>query len=727
MQTVWIVRIRQYLMSIVCLILMFAADAEASPFPTLELDSDYKSEDIVPFIRFQKDFQGQVTRSAIMESQSDFKGLERSVLNFGSNAESVLIILKLKNTSDRQTSWFVSTNRHSAKRFRILDLTTKDTQELFNLDTYYYRSDSSIRRFTGYGTELSFAPGEEILLAIDADFENSTNLHLDILTPRSFFDRYFSLINRYAALSAALLAIILLNLILFIVTGKQAFVWLSGAELSFTFIFMNTSGFLFALGWYQFPIVQSISVEIAKWTMGASLLQFTRRMLSTTDDNKQLDFVLKSAIGVCFLFILLWGLSYFAGKQMRVSLLPINWIVVVSVAFGMPYFGAQIVRKLGGAYWPLFVGFSIYALCAAYLFLGNVVDPIPLYQPITLMGISGLIESFLVTVSLGWGIFRESRIHASNLEEKLKLSEERTLAEATIRDQNAMLHASGHDTRQVLLALNNAAQHLETTSGEGNVELVQTIRSSADFLQDILSTTVAAPNAYISSRRCTALGAFAVADLFRDLGRIYRPLFFRKHLKYDISIEPSLQIVSDRALLMRALSNFMINSLQNTDSGGLRCMVSNRKGEAILVLEDTGRGMSDELLQELMKNDEKQSGFRIARSLVTQVCGALKVESSEDVGTRLSIRLPCAFVERTRIDSSTLVESLQLSVHHLDNPDASTRTPDAIGITSDQSSYMRTRASENFSVIVYKPLCEQMLHHPALLSIRSDQALEPSQ
>src|SRR3546814_10282326 len=83
-----------------------------------------------------------------------------------------------------------------------------------------------------------------------------------------------------------------------------------------------------------------------------------------------------------------------------------------------------------------------------------------------LAGPVGLFESVMVTIALGLNLRKIQRDkvvadwkYAQSLTERLEISEraarlaeEKAFAMETVNSQNALLHASGHDSRQVILA-----------------------------------------------------------------------------------------------------------------------------------------------------------------------------------------------------------------------------------------------------------------------------------
>src|SRR3546814_16546202 len=97
-------------------------------------------------------------------------------------------------------------------------------------------------------------------------------------------------------------------------------------------------------------------------------------------------------------------------------------------------------------------------------------------------------------------------------ERAARLAEEKAFALATVNSQNALLHASGHDSKQVILALNSAVEALKRTGGAGaHEELTRTLPSPATSWSEIVSTQhLGAPHP-AAATAFVALGRFPAA------------------------------------------------------------------------------------------------------------------------------------------------------------------------------------------------------------------------
>ncbi len=110
---------------------------------------------------------------------------------------------------------------------------------------------------------------------------------------------------------------------------------------------------------------------------------------------------------------------------------------------------------------------------------------------------------------------------------------------------------------------------------------------------------------------------------------------------------------ADRSLIKMALRTFVDNSIKYTPEGGtikLECAVQNNRAE--LVVEDTGIGISSQDLPRVFdrfyradKSRTKQTGgtglgLSIAKWIILKHEGSIKIESTLNVGTKISFSLP---------------------------------------------------------------------------------------
>ena len=110
------------------------------------------------------------------------------------------------------------------------------------------------------------------------------------------------------------------------------------------------------------------------------------------------------------------------------------------------------------------------------------------------------------------------------------------------------------------------------------------------------------------------------------------------------------QVRSDAVVLRRILENLVGNAIDaaHSASGGVTVAAHVVPGHVRIVVQDTGRGMTDQELERAFedfyttKPDGTGLGLSIVRRLVLDLEGSLKVETEPGVGTSVMVDLPAA-------------------------------------------------------------------------------------
>lgn len=127
------------------------------------------------------------------------------------------------------------------------------------------------------------------------------------------------------------------------------------------------------------------------------------------------------------------------------------------------------------------------------------------------------------------------------------------------------------------------------------------------------------------------------------------------NIKAIVSIEEGFpRICLDPGLMRRVLINLVTNSVQAMPDGEKLIMQAtrNNSGEVTISVEDTGKGIPDDvklkLFQPLYTTKPRGQGFGLAvcRRVIEAHGGSIDYESIVDMGTRFTVRLPLAAVPK---------------------------------------------------------------------------------
>lgn len=728
------------------------ARAAAAELPLLELQSGKNAPDLAPFIRFAKRPGDARTPQLNAILQGPLQQVQGSTIHFGPPGTRTVVLLKVRNASDEQGSWILTTGRGSLKHFRLYEA-VDDRLDLMVDGTDPQVARQNLGTYQAFSTELVLGPGQDTLVAIEFISENSTYMPLKIQTYGTFFKERRANIAMVSSVVVGALTLLLLNFLFFSITGFKEFLWLAVAEAFFALNTVHSEGYITIFFLYDRPLTGLAVEDFIKCGFAAAMAQFCRSFVKTRTNFPRRDMVLRALIGLAVAIMLLQpGLAYYPAG-MRFFLHVATWLVAVAVALFLPFVGYAAMKQLGRQLWPLFVGWASLALFIIYAAIASM--GIFAWLPINwdLAGPVGLFESVMVTFALGLNLkkiqgdkivadakYGQALIERLEISERAtRLAEEKAFALETVSSQNALLHASGHDSRQVILALNSAVAVLKRQPrADADDQLVEMLESSADYLNKIVSTTISGANIAASESGFVALSSFRAEALVEPLSMMFKASFAGKKLTLDARVASPVTIISDRPLLMRALANLLSNAYEYTETGGADIVIALEDGCAVITIRDTGKGMPAELVAALNSgtvpriraNEDGQgtgSGFGSARRIIEMLRGSLRVVASGDAGTEIRIVLPSAFPAVTLVSDASLQSQLT-GWTLLDFDDRSTfeaglgaaPISQTVAITYDDTAVTRGRLSQLTAMMAIKPLCREMALHP-LLAERSEQ------
>jgi len=114
--------------------------------------------------------------------------------------------------------------------------------------------------------------------------------------------------------------------------------------------------------------------------------------------------------------------------------------------------------------------------------------------------------------------------------------------------------------------------------------------------------------------------------------------------KYD-----KLVVNIDDANVGRIIQQIIVNAVEHTDHGMVRALYEYMGGKLIIAINDTGSGISPDMLEHIFErfntsSDRMQGtglGLPICKELVTQLGGTIDINSEQGKGTAVWITLPC--------------------------------------------------------------------------------------
>lgn len=727
--------------------------ARAADIPTVELNSAEDAPDLAPFVRYAVGLDDIGAASASEVLAATRSPVQGPAIHFGPPGSKTTAVIKVRNAGATQGSWIFTTGRGSLTYFRLYQ-SSGGRLELLVDGRNRAAASANLFIYQAFSTELVLDQGEEKLLFVDFLSDNSTYLPLKIQTYGTFFKERRLNIAMVTAMVVGALILIFLNMILFSVSGHREFAWLALAQAFYMVNTIHSEGYLTIFFLANHPVISVAIEDMFKCGFAAAMAQFGRSFIQTRTYFPRQDLALRILIGAAVVtMILQLGLGAYPPAVQK-GLHLAAWLLAAGIALFLPLIGFAAMKRHGRQLWPLVLGWASLAAFIVYAAVASL--GIFEWLPINwhLAGPVGLFDAIMVTVALGLNLrkirqekdaadekFAQSMIERVRISEAAAhLAEEKAAAIASLNSQSALLHASGHDSKQVILALNSAIAALDQADASvGQGELRTMLRSSAQYLEQIVSTTMAGA-AIGGEASFRALSAFKGELLLEPLQMMFKTAFAQKNLTLSVECAEPIRMITDRSLLTRAIANLLSNAYEYSETGGARVRLSREAGDAVVDVIDSGIGMAPEVVRalgdavgdRLRAGDFTQgsgSGYRAARRLVEALGGTIAITASGSDGTSIRVRVPGAFASLTPCTRRDLQQRLpRWEILDYDDRAAYERATSGMrnprqwvaASTHDDSTVTRGRLGREVGIMLIKPLMLEMAGHPLLAEAQSN-------
>ncbi|WP_369404919.1 sensor histidine kinase [Piscibacillus salipiscarius] len=130
-------------------------------------------------------------------------------------------------------------------------------------------------------------------------------------------------------------------------------------------------------------------------------------------------------------------------------------------------------------------------------------------------------------------------------------------------------------------------------------------------------------------------------ELLKDVESRMIPLAEQEQVQFDVVERSHFEMRVDREKFLQAISNIVVNAIRHA-----RSRVSVYVKGTEIVIEDDGNGIPEDLIPHIFnrfvkgKGGETGLGLAIARTIIEQSQGQIKVEQSSLGGARFVIEFP---------------------------------------------------------------------------------------
>jgi len=151
---------------------------------------------------------------------------------------------------------------------------------------------------------------------------------------------------------------------------------------------------------------------------------------------------------------------------------------------------------------------------------------------------------------------------------------------------------------------------------------------------------------------------FSLKDLISNIKGNSIPLCVVKRLDFSIDVDENTpcSLSGDLIRIEQIIMNLISNSIKYTDIGFIKVNIKIENDSLIASVEDTGHGMTNEMMQNLyvpFKRDEANNkaiqgtglGLAIVYRLLKQMGGSIDVSSEVEMGTTFTVNIPIEIID----------------------------------------------------------------------------------
>jgi two-component system cell cycle sensor histidine kinase PleC len=238
-------------------------------------------------------------------------------------------------------------------------------------------------------------------------------------------------------------------------------------------------------------------------------------------------------------------------------------------------------------------------------------------------------------------------------------AEQKRRAEDASQAKSEFLANMSHELRTPLNAIIGFSEIMESgmfgpLGAEKYHEYCRDIRESGNYLLEVINDILDMSKIEAGRTRLD-LEEVDLEAILAETIRVVSTRAEAKRLALEVEVSAAIRLKADRRALKQIVLNLLANAVKFTPEGG-RVTVRGRTstGTATIAIEDNGIGIPKEALNNLGRPFEQVEsqltkrykgsglGLAIAKSLVELHGGAIRIRSTQGVGTIVLVRLPIA-------------------------------------------------------------------------------------
>jgi signal transduction histidine kinase len=225
--------------------------------------------------------------------------------------------------------------------------------------------------------------------------------------------------------------------------------------------------------------------------------------------------------------------------------------------------------------------------------------------------------------------------------------------QTSFEQQNVFVSDASHELKTPIAVIQGYANMLKRWGKEDKevlLESIDAIVGEAQYMQDLVEKLLFLASTDKKNQKMES-GPVVLNELIEEVLKETNLIDTQHVIKNEIN--EVITVIGDRGLIKQALRVFISNSIKFTPAGGsitINSKLSSKK--ALISIADTGIGISADdlpyIFNRFYKSDKSRNresggaglGLSIAKWIIDQHLGGIKVESAPGIGTKVMISLP---------------------------------------------------------------------------------------
>ena len=227
--------------------------------------------------------------------------------------------------------------------------------------------------------------------------------------------------------------------------------------------------------------------------------------------------------------------------------------------------------------------------------------------------------------------------------------------EALINSRKKAVHTIIHELRTPLTAIIGYTALMEKGNDADKKErYVRNIRQSSDRMREMLNTLLSFFR-LDNGKEQPNFSPCRISAITHILETEFTPIAMNKGLALTITNQTDTVVLTDKERILQIGNNLLSNAIKFTDNGGVSLTTDYTNGMLILIVKDTGTGMTEEEQQrvfgafERLSNAVAKDGFGLGLSIVERIVamlgGTIRLDSKKGKGSRFTVEIPMQTAE----------------------------------------------------------------------------------